>query len=413
MCRRTMLTITLAIALQGIAPAAANAHGAALVTRATHAAKPGPTCLGPSLICPVGGLIRRAVGAGVEIGRVIGRGPAAAAGSVMSGVVNWAAQGGAWLVGLVAKQIEKSARPALDSTWFSARYARMIRLAAWISALFLILTVGEAVLARDMSRLLRSVLIALPCALLLTFVAVTLVQIGLAVTDWMTLWALSGTKHDVESAFRVLAAGLVAGAYVAPFALFLSAIAVSLLALLVWFELVLRESAVYVGVAFLPLSLAAMIWQRTAHWSRRLTEWLAAIILAKFTIATSFALAAAAIVGAPASGGGGLSALVAGCAVLLVAGLSPWTLMKIIPLAGDAAGRTLSRGHVSAAVMAMPGADAATLVARQLILKNFGQSSARSSPSAAPAPTMPSTRPQGDAPLPSLPPRLARDASGA
>ncbi len=82
----------------------------------------------------------------------------------------------------------------------------------------------------------------------------------------------------------------------------------------------MREAAVYVAVAFLPLALVAMVWERTAHWSRRLAEWLVAIILAKFTIAAAFALAASAIVDAPSSGGG-LSALLAGCSVLLVAAL--------------------------------------------------------------------------------------------
>ena len=120
----------------------------------------------------------------------------------------------------------------------------------------------------------------------------------------------------------------------------------SLLALIVWLELVMREAAVYVAVVFLPLTLAGVVWEHTSQWSRRLAEWLLAIVLAKFTIAVAFALAASAIVEAP-KGGGGLSAMLAGCAVLLIAALTPWALFKLLPFAEAAAGRGLSRSNVS------------------------------------------------------------------
>ena len=340
----------------------------------------------------------------------------------MGGVVSWAADGAAWLVTEVGKQIERSSRPELSSKWFSQRYSGMVQLAAALAAIFLLLAVGHAILSQDLWRLVRATFVLLPSALLLTFAAVTLVEIGLAVTDWMTSWILSGTDGEVRSAFGGLGDVLSAtgNSTLAPFILFLGSLFVSLLALLVWLELVMREAAVYVAVAFLPLALVAMVWERTAHWCRRLAEWLIAIILAKFTIAAAFALAAAAIVQAPSSGGG-LSALLAGCSVLLVAAMTPWALLQILPFAEAAAGRTLTRASVSGAAGAVPGAASATAATRLLLLRNLGTPTAArvdavSSQPTQPAPPKPPDRESTPPSLPTLPrerptpPRGARRA---
>ena len=352
-------------------------------------------CSAPLPICPaadIGGAIIHGAG------DVIQTGAGVASNAVMSGVVSWAADGASWLVTEVAKQIDRSSRPELSSTWFAQRYAGMTQLAAALAAVFLLLAVGHAIISQDLWRLVRAAFVLLPSALLLTFAAVTLVEIGLALTDWMTTWILSGTGADIDSAFHGLGdvLSVTGNNALAPFVLFLSSLVVSLLALLVWLELVMREAAVYVAVAFLPLTLVAMVWERTAHWCRRLAEWLVAIVLAKFTIAAAFALSAAAIVNAPSSGGG-LSALLAGCSVLLVAALTPWALLQILPFAEAAAGRTFSRGHLSGAASAIPGAGTAAAATRLLLLRNVG------SPVAARVDAASST--QGQPPSPRLPDR--------
>ena len=327
-------------------------------------------CPMPTLICSAETL----VGAGGKIGGAVvgvaGDAVAGAADSVMSGVVSWAADGAAWLVREVTRQVDRSSRPALSSPWFVRRYAGMAELAIALVGIFLLLAVGQAIVAQDLSRLLRAVFVALPSALLLTFAAVTLVELGLAVTDAMTAAAVRGTDGDVARAFNGLADLLTtpASPTLAPFVLFLSALVTAVLALVVWLELVMREAAIYVAVAFLPLTLAGLVWERSSHWSRRLAEWLFAIVLAKFTIGASFAIAASAIADGP-KGGGGLSTLLAGCAVLAIAALSPMTLLRLLPFAEAAAGRSLSRGHVSGAAATAPGATTATIAARQLVLK--------------------------------------------
>src|SRR6202023_1450851 len=81
------------------------------------------------------------------------------------------------------------------------------------------------------------------------------------------------------------------------FVLFLGALAVVFGAVLVWIELLIRASAVYVAVLFLPLALASLAWPAIAHWSRRLVETLVALILGKFVIVAVLSLAAGALAG--------------------------------------------------------------------------------------------------------------------
>jgi hypothetical protein len=216
----------------------------------------------------------------------------------------------------------------------------------------------------------------------------------------MTAWVLAGTGDDIGAAFRALGKVLVAtgpNPYAAPFVVFLNAVLISVIALVVWLELVMREAAVYVALAYLPLTLAAMVWERTVHWSRRLSEWLLAIILAKFTIACAFALAASAITGGFGDGGG-VTTVLAGSATLLIAAITPWALLRIIPFAESAAGN-LTRGHVTSAATGAPGVQSATSVARQMLLMRFtsGMGGSQRAASVASSPTPKPTMPTGGA----------------
>lgn len=194
---------------------------------------------------------------------------------------------------------------------------------------------------------------------------------------------------------------------------FLNAVLISVVALVVWLELVMREAAVYVALAFLPLTLIAMVWERTVHWSRRLAEWLLAIILAKFAIACAFALAASAITEG-AGDGGGVTTVLAGSAVLLIAAFTPWALLKLLPFAEAAAGN-LTRSHVTSAATGAPGAQTATSVARQMLLMRFtsGAGGASRAAAIASSPDVSSPKPPPSAggasnpggPLPQLPNR--------
>src|SRR4051794_22473190 len=69
-------------------------------------------CSLPTLIC-AGNVAANAIGDAAAAGA------GAAANSVMSGVVSWAADGAAWIVSAIGTRIDRSTRPALDSAWYA------------------------------------------------------------------------------------------------------------------------------------------------------------------------------------------------------------------------------------------------------------------------------------------------------
>jgi hypothetical protein len=380
--RRTVTATLVGMALLAGAPAA---HGQALIPNPISAPGGGGLAgckVGVSLICSTNSIVGAA---GDLVGDAAQAGAGAAADAVMGGVVEWAAGGAAWLLRTIGRQVERSTRPKLASPWFSEQYASMRRIAIALSLAFLLVAITHAALRHDLQLLVRCCLVALPSSLLLMFTAVTLVQLALSVTDELAAAALASASGDVRDAFadlaKVLAPSTAAGPALPGFILFVGAVVTALLALLVWLELVLREAAVYLALAFMPLALAAAVWPRTLHWSHRLAGWLAALILAKLTIAVSFSLAAAMIVHARA-GSGGFSALLAGCAVLVLAAASPWVLLRLIPFTASGGGG-LHRTHVGGAVRQTPGAGVALLLARQGLSHGAASVASRGAPAAA------------------------------
>ena len=414
MCRSALVVSLCALAL-GVHPAEVRAQlpvnplTAVCLIKNCHEQKPRrgkvpltSSCpLPATLVCAGAPLIAGATGdvGGAALGAAgdaVGAGIGAAGDAVMGGLTKWVAGGAAWLLERTAKALQRSTRPALGSTWFRRQYRSMIELSIGVALLFFLCAVLHATLKHDARALVRSALLAMPAAMLLSFAAVTLVEAALGATDWMTALVLRDFGRDTGAFFEdiggILAPAAATGSPLPGFVVFLGGLLTALAEFVVWLELIMREAAVYVAVGFVPLSLAATIWERTAHWCRRLVEILGAIILSKLTIAVAVAMAAAAM-GHGRSGEGGLTALMAGCAVMLIAALTPWILLRLIPMAEAAGHVGLHRGAARSAIGTAPGAQTAAMVVRQAVLVAAtpgGLAASRQHMLAAKAPTPPS-----------------------
>jgi len=300
------------------------------VTGALGAAGLGPVC---SVANSVAGAASNAAGSVVGFG----------VGSVLDAVSGWVTSGAVWLLGQIGAVLSASTAIDLGAPWFRAHYATMASLSGVVIVPILLLGILQALYRQSASQLLRTVLVNVPLAILLTAVSVTLVQIGLAVTDSLCA-AVSGgagvdTGHFMATVTAALTPAAVAGQPSAPtFVLFLGGIAVVVGAVLVWLELLLRSAAVYVAVLFLPLALAGLAWPAISHWSRRLADTLAALILSKLVIVAVLSLAVGALAGGtgstPSGGtgpGGGFASVLGGAALLLLASLAPWSLFRLLP----------------------------------------------------------------------------------
>ena len=264
--------------------------------------------------------------------------------SVLNALGSWVTDGATWLLGQIGAVIASTTTVDLGAGWFTAHYQTMVALAGVVIVPILLLGIIQSVYRQNGSMLVRSVVVNVPLAILLTAVAVQLVQLGLAVTDAMSADVSGGagidTGHFLSSVTLGLTATSAAGQPSTPgFVLLVGGLAVVFGAVMVWIELLIRGAAVYVTVLFLPLALASLAWPAIAHWCRRLVDTLAALILGKFVIVAVLSLAAGALAGGVGAGGtgggadgGGFAAVLGGASLLLLAAFSPWALFRLLPL---------------------------------------------------------------------------------
>jgi len=273
-------------------------------------------------------------------GNVAGSVAVAGVNAVFSEAARWVSSGAVWLIAQVGRAMSASTSIDLGAGWFSAHEAVMASLAAAVVVPMACCAAILAVYRQSASMLLRTFLVHLPLSLLLTGVAVTLVRMALAVTDAMSATVLSSAGADTTNLFSGLFAsltpvGLTTAGIVPGFVVLIGALLAAAAALALWLELVVRAAAVSVAVLFLPLALAALVWPSVAHWCRRLADTLVAVVLSKLVVAAVLSLAASAIAGgAGVSGsesGGGFASVVAGIALLVIAVLSPFTLLRLVP----------------------------------------------------------------------------------
>ncbi|HVX23106.1 MAG TPA: hypothetical protein VHB02_17325 [Acidimicrobiales bacterium] len=250
-------------------------------------------------------------------------------GAVFGDLAGWVAGGAGWLLDQVGAAMSASTSIDLTAGWFTAHYRVMVGIAAAVALPVLLAAVVQATYRQNAAVLVRTALVQLPLAFLLTAVAVQMVQLSLAVTDALCAAVSSGAGGGVQQELAGLATALLAGGTpeLPSFVLFIAGILLVVGALALWFELLARTAAVYVAVLFLPLALASMAWPAISHWARRLADTLAALVLSKFVIVVVLSLAVSAL----GSGQSGLSSVFAGAALLFLAVFAPFVLLRIVP----------------------------------------------------------------------------------
>jgi len=319
----------------------------------------------PSPVCPVLGPLSTVCVAANGIGSTV---VSAGANDVLSAFSNWVVGGATWLLDQIGGVLTSTTSVDLGASWFGDHYRLMAGLAAVVVLPLLLGSVLQAIYRQNAGALVRSALVQLPLALLLTAVAVQLVQLSLGATDALSSAVSAGTGANLQAALsnlaNVLGALAASGdAAVPAFIVLLGALLVVAGSLLLWVELLVRAAAVYAAVLFLPLALASLVWPAVAHWCRRLVDTLIAVVLSKFVIVAILSLAVSAV---GAGSGTSLASVLAGAALLLLAGFSPFTLLRLIPMieAGAVGHLEGTRHRVQQAFGSLPRSAASFALAR-------------------------------------------------
>ncbi len=286
--------------------------------------------------------------AGGSPGGLLGLG----AGAVFDAAGQWVAAGATWFLRQLVSVVSATTAPPITSAWFTGRLGVMTAIGAVLALPLTLCAVVQAIVRQSPGMVVRIAAVNLPVALTLTGMAVTVVHLGLSITDTLSsdILATSGTSASGALSPLAGAFGSVTASGAPSFALLLGAVVVAVAALGLWLEMAIRSAAVSVAVLFLPLVMAAFVWPAVSHWCRRLADTLAALILSKLVIVGALGLATAAL--GNGLGGqldkGGFGALVTGAALLVVASAAPFILLRLIPAveAGAVAQLETARGHL-------------------------------------------------------------------
>jgi|SRR5579872_1248142 len=248
------------------------------------------------------------------------------ANAIFNTLDKWMAEGDVHLLLGLWRALGATTEPFLGGSGFGADFGVMATIGAAVTLPLLGLAVIQAVARQDASGLLRTALVRLPFAILFTAVVVQLVRLGLAATDQASTAVLSAAGSKPLAMFTGLA-----GYFQGPLSGFVDCLlsfALCLVCFFVWFELVVRAAAVAIATLFLPLALAGLAWPATSHWARRLGETLGGLVLVKLVIAAVLALAVGALTGPFSS----FSGVMAGIALLVLAAVSPFAVLRLIPM---------------------------------------------------------------------------------
>ncbi|HLI59097.1 MAG TPA: hypothetical protein VKV21_05475 [Solirubrobacteraceae bacterium] len=256
--------------------------------------------------------------------------------------------GAAEALRLTGSMLSSTTSPGLQSSWFSTTYWRVAALSALLTVPFLFAAAVHALVRSDLALLGRAAFGYLPLALIGVTIAAPLATLLLSATDEMGSIVAGAAGHADGAALARAASGIVALSAMTgnPMLAFFIGLLALLATIGLWIELLVRAAAVDVIVLMLPLFFAAMVWPARRVWAIRAIETLVALILAKFAIVAVLTLGGAAFGGRSSN----LDSTLVGATLIVLAVLSPWALLRVLPLhevAAAAAGGLSAAPHAA------------------------------------------------------------------
>ncbi len=332
---------------------------------------------------------------GVPVALVLNMRPAAAAvpgagiiGEALDGASGWAfdkvSDGIAgWVMGAVSTFVEgaigflqTSARPDVEGAWFAgpgSPYATVRNIAGVLLVGFVLLGLIQGLMHGDAGGMVSRMAGNLPLAVVGMVVTTAITGRLLDLTDAMSAAVL--TSSDEQGLHFLSGFGVAVVSTTGGFAVVVIGLLAVIAALLLWIELLVRASLVYLLVAISPLGFAAMLWPAARGFLRKTVELLIAVILSKFVICVALSIGVAALSGAGTAGepGGGLAAgasaslgtLMVGAVLLGLAAFSPFVVLKLIPVAEAAlVAQGISRSPARSAQTGLSTYSSARMVSR-------------------------------------------------
>jgi hypothetical protein len=284
---------------------------------------------------------------------------------VAAGITRWVLEALTAPIDGALNFLKTSARPDLTAPWFAdagSPFAAVRNLGAVLLVVFLLAGIIHGLIVGDVAGMLRRVAFDAPLAVLGMVGVTVVVDLLLDLTDAMSTAVLGGSDGDALKFLTTF--GVQAHSATGGFSTVVIGVVALVAAFVIWIELMVRSSLLYLLVALSPLVFAASVWPAAKGVLRRLFELMLAVILSKLVISVALAVGVAALggmTGTDEQGQGvgefaaqGLGKLVVGTAILCMTAFSPFMVLRLIPVAEAAVvAQGMSRAPVSTARSAM------------------------------------------------------------
>ena len=263
-----------------------------------------------------------------------------AGGGVMKVFTVFFTDGATWFLERLEELVTAPTRPDLSVGWWVEKYNLMLALAAVVAAATLILALIDDAAKGSSEGLARAVLADVPVAGLVGWIGPLVIQYLVDLADWLNGRLLQNLGVDsaktlTSSAEWFAAFSSTTGSPATPAVAALIAALITILAgFVIFLELMLRANAIYLIAALIPVLYAVRIWPAAKTVVRRTTEALVAVVFVQPVVGLAVAMGAAA--SATLDGVGDSSfqefgAAIAGATMLLLAALSPWAFIALLP----------------------------------------------------------------------------------
>ena len=280
----------------------------------------------------------------------------ASLGDLFGALTSWVLSSVSWLLRATGAVLNSAGEPASIVRASTPEFLALATLSPLLLLISLLVSTLHSLRHGDASGLWRNFLGVAPACVFAVVAARPVASLFLGMVD--QLCATAGTTVGTGERAVAHALANLTTASTPGFALFLLAGLVVIGAVMLWCELVIRAVVLTLLIVLVPVivPLAALPAMRRVGW--RLAETFAAVAVSKFLIVVTLAL------GLSELAGRGPTTVITGAVTLALASLTPFVILRLIPLVEQSALHSVEglRQRASRAVVAAPSSPAAMVV---------------------------------------------------
>jgi type IV secretion system protein TrbL len=229
-----------------------------------------------------------------------------------------------------------SATTTIDLTgdWFRSDLGVTAAIGGVLVAALFILQVIKGALRRDPHALARAVT-GCAIAFLGAAAAITVTELLLGLVDGLCagIVHLSGHRSIASIGKDLTRVDVLTGTQLTPALVIALSVFFVIGSVLVWAVFIIRKALIIIAAVFAPVAFGGAPADATRSWVRKWIEFTVAMVFSKLVVVLIFTIALS-LLTQPGGGANGLSNLMTGLLLLILASFSPWMVFKLVHFVG-------------------------------------------------------------------------------